>query len=268
MAFWPPIHGVSNPFPMVYRTPPHGISNTHGILTPYPWYIEPLTYGNLTPYSWGIEPNTHGMSNLLAMVFRTPDLWNTETPPMVFWPTIHVFMVYRTPSPWYIEPLPVVSWPPIHDISNPLLWYYEVLTHGIANSLFMVYWIPYPWYIETPNNGISNHLPMVLWSPYPWYIEPPTYGISNTVLWYYEPPTHSISIPLYPWHIESPIHGISNLLPLVFYSLPMVYRTPYPWYSKPPLMVLWTPLFLQKWGGSIYHDGVQTTKTKIWPRGK
>jgi hypothetical protein len=44
--------------------------------------------------------------------------------------------------------------------------------------------------------------------------------------------------------------------------------TPYPWYIKPSLMVLWTPLFWQKWGGSIYDEGVQNTMTKKRPRGK
>jgi hypothetical protein len=80
-------------------------------------------------------------------------------------------------------------------------------------------------------HGILTPLPMVYRPPYPWYIDPPTHGILT--------------------------------------SLPMEYRPPYLWYIKPSLMVLWTPLFLWKWGGgSIYHEGVQNTMKKNWPRGR
>jgi hypothetical protein len=47
-------------------------------------------------------------------------------------------MVYRPPYPWYIDPQPMLFWPPCpwnidpptYGISNPLLWYYELLSFG------------------------------------------------------------------------------------------------------------------------------------------
>jgi hypothetical protein len=51
-----------------------------------------------------------------------------------------------------------------------------------------------------------------IWTPYPWHIDP--------LPMVYRPPTHCILTPL-----------------------PMWYRSPYQWYIKPSLMVLWTPLF-------------------------
>jgi hypothetical protein len=47
-------------------------------------------------------------------------------------------MVYRPLYPWYIDlptyciltPLPMEYRPPTYGISNPLLWYYELLSFG------------------------------------------------------------------------------------------------------------------------------------------
>jgi hypothetical protein len=146
-------------------------------------------------------------------------------------------MIYQSPYPCYIEP-------PIHGILNPThgtlnllpmvyqtdcLWYIKPHIHGILNLLPMVSW--------PPILGKSNHIPRLLWPPYPWYIEPPTHGISNVLLWYYEPPTHGILNPL-----------------------PTLYRTHYQWCIEPPRLV--------GMRDSIYHDVIQNTMTKIWPRGQ
>jgi hypothetical protein len=40
-------------------------------------------------------------------------------------------MLYQPPNPWYFVPL--CPWnidPPTYGISNPLLWYYELLSFG------------------------------------------------------------------------------------------------------------------------------------------
>ena len=52
------------------------------------------------------RPSTHGILTPLPMVYRPP-----------------LPMVYRPPYPWYIDP-------PTYGISNPLLWYYELLSFG------------------------------------------------------------------------------------------------------------------------------------------
>lgn len=79
MVYRTPIHGISNPLPMVYRnpypwyleTPNHGISNPLFMVyqtpismvcqTPYPWYIEHHTHDILTPSLWYIESPTYLM---------------------------------------------------------------------------------------------------------------------------------------------------------------------------------------------------------------
>ena len=110
----------------------------------------------------------------------------------------------------------------------------------------MVFWHPYPWYFD---------------HPYPWYIEPPTHGIST--------PLTMVFWPHYPWYFDPPTHGISNPLPMVFWPpYQWYFNPPYLWYIKPSLMVLWTPLLVEMRGGSIYHEGVQNTMTKNWPRGQ
>ena len=40
----------------------------------------------------------------------------------------------------YLTPLPMVFWPPTHDISNPLLWYYELLSFGRNEGGFNLPW--------------------------------------------------------------------------------------------------------------------------------
>ena len=79
---------------------------------PYPWYIDP-------PYPWYINPPIHGI--------LTPHTYGISTPPpppqlMVFWP----------PCPCNIDP-------PTYGISNPLLWYYELLSFG-RNEGFKIQW--------------------------------------------------------------------------------------------------------------------------------
>ena len=90
-------------------------------ITPYPWYFDPPTHGISTPlpmiywppYPWYIDPPTHGILTPLTMVY---------------WP----------PYPWYIDPpthgiltpLTMEYRPPTYGISNPLLWYYELLFFG------------------------------------------------------------------------------------------------------------------------------------------
>jgi hypothetical protein len=38
---------------------------------------------------------------------------------------------YRPPNPWYFDPLAHgILTPPTYGISNPLLWYYELLSFG------------------------------------------------------------------------------------------------------------------------------------------
>ena len=136
----------------------------------------------------------------------------------------------------------------------------------------MVWWSSYRWYIEPPTHGISNTLPVVFRTLYPWYIEPPTHGVVNSWYvvplsmvfrspypWYIESPTHDILTP-YPWYIEPPTHGILN--PLL-----IVYWTPYSWYFEPPihdisnygilspyLLTIETPAYL-----IIRNEGVQNT---------
>jgi hypothetical protein len=102
---------------------------------------------------------------------------------------------------------------------------------------------------------------------------PPTYGISTTLPMVYRTPT------FFPWYID---------------PLPMVYWPPYPCYIDPvpmvyqtlsygimnsSLMVLWIPLFWEKWGGfnlpwggSKYNDKKLTPGSKYlmenWTRGQ
>jgi hypothetical protein len=85
-------------------------------------------------------------------------------------------------------------------------------------------------------------------TPYWWYIDPPTHEILT-------PPTHGISTPQpmvfwlpCPWNIDPPTYGISNPL-LWYYELLSFGRN-------------------EGGGGSIYHEGVQNTMTKNWPRGQ
>jgi hypothetical protein len=106
------------------------------------------------------------------------------------------------------------------------------------------------WNFITPLPIIINiywtpSLPMVFWPPYPWYIDPPTHGILTPLTMVYWPP--------YPWYID----------------------LPNPWYINPPTHGISSPLlwyyellsFGRNEGGSIYHEGVQNTMTKNWPRG-
>ena len=184
-GIWPPthgsvttIHGILTPPPMVYRT--------H-----YPWYFDPPTHGILTPYAWYMDLLTHGISDPL---------------PMVVWP---LYTWYCNPYAWYFDPLPIVYRSPNHDI---------------LTLIYMVCWPLYPWYIE-PVPMVFWPLYMVFWPLYPRYNEFPTHGISTPYQWYFDPPMHSIWPP-YSWHIEPPIHGIS---------------TPHSWYFDPPYMVFWPP---------------------------
>jgi hypothetical protein len=110
----------------------------------------------------------------------------------------------------------------------------------------MVYWPPYPWYIDPPTHGILTRLSMVFY-PLPMVFWSPTHGIISTTLpVVYRPP--------YPWYIDIPTHGILTPLPMIY---------------QPISYVLWTlSLLVEMRGGSIYHEGVQNTMTKNWPRGQ
>jgi hypothetical protein len=70
-------------------------------------------------------------------------------------------------------------------------------------------------------------------------------------LWYFDPGFNfPYDILTLPWYFDPAAHGIS---------------TPYLWYIKPSLMVLWTPLLVEMRGGSIYHEGFKIQWQKIDP---
>jgi hypothetical protein len=109
MVYRPPYPWYIDPLPMVYRPlyPRYIDPPSRGISTSYPWYIGPLGIVYRPLYPWYIDPTpirgiltppTHGISTLLPMV-------------------------YRPQNPWYFEPH-------TYGISNPLLWYYELLSFG------------------------------------------------------------------------------------------------------------------------------------------
>ena len=103
--FYPLIHSIPNPLPMVYRTPylwyiehpSHGILNTLSMLywTSYQCYFTLLPMEYRPPYQWYYQPPIHGISDPLPMVF-------CSSLPMVYWTLTHgtsnpLPMVYRTP---------------------------------------------------------------------------------------------------------------------------------------------------------------------------
>ena len=77
---------------------------------------------------------------------------------------------------------------------------------------------------------------------------PLIHGIYNSLFMACRTLTHSILTPVpmvyrtpspwyiepYTWYFDHPNHGISN-------PLAMVYRTPFPWYFDPLPIVFWTP---------------------------
>ena len=71
MVFWPSIHDILNPLPMVFGHPTNGILEPplHSLLNPQPIEFWPPTYGIVTSYSWYVEPLTNGISIILSMVF-------------------------------------------------------------------------------------------------------------------------------------------------------------------------------------------------------
>ena len=110
---------------------------------------------------------------------------------------------------------------------------------------------------------------MVYWTPDPRYIKRSTYGILTPYRWYIKPPAYGILTPLsmvyrtsYQWYIEPPTQGILNHLPRVYRipcplhiePLPMVSRNPYTRHIGPPLMVLWTTIFVFKIPYCIYIE--------------
>ena len=75
-------------------------------------------------------------------------------------------------------------------------------------------------------------------------------------------PWYSIS-NLYPWYIEPPTHGVC--------PLPMIYKTPYPWYIGSLSMVFWPPahnilvLCLYPWCIELPIHGILTPlPTEFW----
>ena len=117
-VFWPPIHAILVPLPMVFDPTPWyidihtlGISTTlHIVFWPplpmeyrlsYPWYFDPADHGILPPI--------HGILTPLPKVF-----WLTPYPWYIDPPTHGIL----TPHPWYFDPPPMVFWPPNHGIST------------------------------------------------------------------------------------------------------------------------------------------------------
>lgn len=110
-------------------------------------------------------------------------LWNTDPP--------FLTIVYWTPYPLYFDHT-------IHGIVKPSLIFncesskiameYTTPSHGISNTLHMVFplpmifWLPpYPWNIKPPlvfqllakcNSMVYWPSPMVYWTSYPWYVDP------------------------------------------------------------------------------------------------
>ena len=128
--------------------------------------------------------------------------------------------------------------------------YVDPLNHGILTPLPMVFWPLSPWYI---------------WTPYPWYIEPISMVFQTLSIvyllpypWYFNPPTSMVYRPPYRWYIAPPTHGILTPLPMVFWPpLPMVYQS--------LSYGIMDPSLLLEIKGSIHHEGVQNTMTKIDP---
>ena len=107
------------------------------------------------------------------------------------------------------------------------------------------------WNFITPLPIIINiywtpSLPMVFWPPLPMVYRPPTHGILTPLPMVYRPP--------YPWYFNPPAHGISTSLPMVYQTLSYGIMNSY--------------LLVEMRGASIYHEGVQNTMTKNWPRGQ
>ena len=111
---------------------------------------------------------------------------------------------------------------------------------GRGGRYFIGRAVKIPWVggINPLNHGISNPLPMIYRPPYPWYIDP--------LFMVYQPPNPWYFDLLCPWNIDPPTYGISNPL-LCYYELLSFGRNE---------------------GVSIYHEGVQNTMTKNWPRGQ
>ena len=141
-------------------------------------------------------------------------------------------MIVQPDYPWYVDPL---------SIFCPYPCYFYPTTHGISNTLPMLFWppsfqdilIPYPWYFNPLTHGILNPIPMLFWQPGPWCKQPPIHGILTPYPWYFDPSIHGILIP-YPWHIN---------------HLPMVVQPDYPWYFDPlsifcTLSMLFLPAYL------------------------
>ena len=92
----PPMHCISNPLSMVYRT----------TLSMVFW----------PPYKWYIKIPTCGISNPLLMIFWT-SLSVVYRPPCLSLDNSSLFMVYQTHYPWYSDPYH--SW---YIRSLPISW--------------------------------------------------------------------------------------------------------------------------------------------------
>jgi hypothetical protein len=101
MVFWPPIHAISNPLPIVFNA----LSPfAHCISNPCIWYYDTL-------HPWYIESPAYVISTPLPMVFW-PHYPSYDTPP-TYVISSHISMVFWS-YPWYFDP-------PIYGTSFPFV---------------------------------------------------------------------------------------------------------------------------------------------------
>jgi hypothetical protein len=263
MAFWPlTTHRISKHLPIGYQTL-------------YQWYIEPPAYGISPLLTHGIYNRlpivfwflSMVISNRQSMIYRTHYYGILNPLLMVFWsthgvskPSLCYFHItthdISNPWLWYFSPYPWCIKPSAYGIFNPIpkvyrtasLWGIVHPTHGISNSIPIVYWhtlcffdpstngIPNPYGILILIHGISNPLSVVYRAPYPKYIESFAHDILTPLrivyitptLWYFDP------IPMVPVYRTSSLWNI--------YSLPMVYRTDLHIFFRPLFMEYQTPI--------------------------
>ena len=141
-----------------------------------------------------------------------------------------------TPDQWYFDPLCIVFWPATHSISNPLpmiyrphSWYFDHLIH-VSLTLD-------PWYFElsiqkmfTPILDIVT-IPIVYRPPRHGIFTPSMYGISTPLPMVYRTP-YPWYVDPYAWYFDSPTNAISNCLPMICRPLSMLCWPPYSWFIE------------------------------------
>jgi hypothetical protein len=148
--FEPPIQGILDPLPIVYRThcslyfnPLHMVYQSH-----YPWY-----FGSRVQYT----------------------IWNFGT-------RVKFSSLYFESNHGSGFDIPLVRWvvgPKYHGWwvrCNTLTMVCRNPSYAIMKPLHMIYRTTYSWHIERPIHGISNHLPMV-------FLPPPSHGKEKTQNW-------------------------------------------------------------------------------------